>query len=114
MPEAACSCLSSALPGGSQQRDCCVQDRIEQLLKYYAVTTLSMRDSLHGLLAAEPWLAEKLWPKDDNAHPTCIGSRCMLLPHDMPAVFRLYLVCTYSQALAKRKPWAMANRVHSA
>lgn len=44
------------------------------LLKYYGVPTLSMKNAVHGLLAATPALVDELWWPADP-HPTCIGAR---------------------------------------
>ena len=49
-----------------------VQDRMEALLKYYTVPSLSMRSAVHRLLSEQAWLVDQMWVAKD-VHPSCIG-----------------------------------------
>lgn len=61
------------------------EELVDNLLKYYGIPTLSMRNALHVLLTQQPQLRDQLWrpPPDDRIHPTCIGARWVFLLRGM-------------------------------
>ena len=58
-------------------------DAHELLVKYYGVTSLSMREALHDWLILDkeqgsvPPMADLIWPQPmlDSFHPSCFGHR---------------------------------------
>ena len=52
----------------------------QEILGYYGVPALSLRQAIHHRMAEEPELVRQMWwPEEvsrDQLHPTCVGQRC--------------------------------------